>query len=74
MTDVKVVQYSRVERYAVTVNQDGSPSVVDVEVVYEHGRPARFVLNHKSEIDEVQLRALLEVLRKIGFNLGGEET
>ena len=74
MTNARIVQYSRVERYAVTVNHDGSPSIVDVDIVYVHGKPARFVLNHKSEIDEVQLRALLEVLRKIGFNLGGEET
>jgi hypothetical protein len=62
-----------VERYAVTVNHDGSPSVIEVDIVYEYEKPARFVLNHKSEIDEMQLLALLEVLKKIGFNLGGEE-
>jgi hypothetical protein len=74
MTNARIVQYSRVERYAVTVNHDGSPSVIDVDIVYEYEKPARFVLNHKSEIDMKQLRALLEVLRKIGFNLGGEKT
>jgi hypothetical protein len=74
MTDsVKVVQYGRVEHYAVMRTQDGSPSVVDVDVIYEHEKPARFVLSHKTEIDVEQLSALLEVLRKIGINLGGEQ-
>ena len=72
MTNARIVQYSRVERYAVTMHREGSPSVVDVDVVYEYEKPARFVLNHKSEIDMKQLRALLEVLRKIGFDLGGK--
>jgi hypothetical protein len=31
------------------------------------------VLSHKTEIDVEQLSALLEVLRKIGINLGGEQ-
>jgi hypothetical protein len=74
MTGTRIVQYGRVEHYAVLRNQDGSPSMVDVDVIYEHERPTRFVIDHKMEIDMEQLSALFEVLRRIGFNLKGRET
>jgi hypothetical protein len=74
MTDAKVVQYGRVEHYAVLRNQDGSPSMVDVDDIYEHERPTRFVIDHKMEIDMEQLSALFEVLKRIGFNLEGGDT
>jgi hypothetical protein len=73
MTGLKVVQYGRVEHYVVQRIRDGSPSMVDVDVIYEHERPTRFVINHRMEIDMEQLSALLEVLRKIGIDLGGEQ-
>jgi hypothetical protein len=71
---VRIVQYGRVEHYAITTTRDGSPSVVDIDVIYEHERPTRFVIDHKMEIDMEQLNALFEVLKRIGFNLEGGET
>jgi hypothetical protein len=70
---IKLVQYGRVENYAVQIVENGSPTTVDVDVIFVQGKPARFVLDHKIEIDVEQLQALLLVLRKIGFDLGGDK-
>jgi hypothetical protein len=71
MIRFKVVQYGRVEHYAVQTMENGSLSTTDIDVVYEHGRPVRFIISHKAELDMTQLRALLEVARRIGLDLGG---
>jgi DNA invertase Pin-like site-specific DNA recombinase len=73
-SSTKVVQYARVERYAVSMTQNGSPTTVDVVVVYNRDRLGHFVLDHKIEINIEQLRALLEVLRRIGIDPGGGQT
>jgi hypothetical protein len=71
MTSFKVVRYGRVEHYAVQTIENGSLSMTDIDVVYEHDKPVRFVISHKTELNMTQLRALLEVARRIGIDLGG---
>ncbi len=73
MTGIKVVQYGRVEHYAVLRSEDSSLSANDIDVIYEHGKPVRFVLNHKTELDMDQVSALLRVLRMLGINPEGDE-
>jgi hypothetical protein len=73
MIRFKVVQYGRVEHYAVQIIEDGSLFTTDIDVVYEHDKPVRFVISHKTELSMTQLRALLEVARRIGIDLGGGE-
>jgi hypothetical protein len=73
MTDpeVKVVQYARVESYAAMIRGGDSFSTIDIDIVYEQHRPVRFIINHKTEIGADQLRVLLEVLKRVGIDLGG---
>jgi hypothetical protein len=67
MTITRLVQCGRVECHVVDVKEDFPFASVVIDIEYDNGRPSRFIIDRRIEIDIEELNPLFELLKKLSM-------